>query len=122
MLSAREVGMAGVEHHDVGALADLDRADIAAECLCTAGERARIEPGAGRLALPLRQHVAATVAQALRVFELAQLGGGLDLDVGIRADAETTGMFEETPAVKNAIAERSLGQRAQARDGARGRK
>ena len=88
--------MAGVQRHDVGALADRDRADVAAERLRATGERGRIEMRAGRLAFALRQHIAAAVAQALRIFELAQLGRRLDLDLGIGADAEAAAGFRES--------------------------
>ena len=55
--------------------------------------------------------------QALAVFEGAQLVGGGDADVGVRADAEAAALGEEVRHVEQAVAEIGLGDRAEADDG-----
>jgi hypothetical protein len=46
------------------------------------------EPAGGGLGLLRRQVVAAAMVQPLTILELAQLGGRVDLDVGIAADSK----------------------------------
>ena len=57
-------------------------------------------------------HIAGAARQALGVFQLPQLGGGVDLDIAVGADPEPPPGGEITRAVENAVAERGLGQRA----------
>ncbi len=63
-------------------------------------------------ALLQRHHVARAPRQPLGIFQLPQFGGGVDLDVGIGADAEASAGGEIVRAVENAVAERRLGERA----------
>ena len=107
--------MRHIEHHDIGAATDIERADAPSEGPCAAGERALVERASGRFTYAPRQHVARTVLQALAVFELPQLCQRIDVDVRIRADAEGSAGRQEIDAFENAVAEIGLGDRAQSR-------
>ena len=78
-----------VEQHDVGARADGERADRPLQRL-RARRPARVAYSRRPVDSPSRHghHVAGAPRQALPIFQLAQLGGSVDLDVGIGADAE----------------------------------
>ena len=102
-----------VEQHDVGARADGERADRPLQRLRARGQRAGVQPSSGRLPLRQRHDVAGAVRQPLPVFQLPQLGGSVDLDVRIGADAEAAAGREIGGAVEDAVAERRFGQRAE---------
>ena len=88
------------------------RAAPAAERRRAAGQR-RLEQRAARRAAVRRHDVAGAVAQALRIFELPQLLGDADPDIGIGADAEASAALHERGAVEDAVAEIGLGDRAE---------
>jgi len=80
--------------------------------------RRSIRPGA---AGATRQDVAGTLREALRVFQGAQLGGGVDQHVRVAADTDAAGRREPLLRRENAVTEIRLGHRAKAYyGGARG--
>ena len=113
---AAKSGWACIEQHDVGAHARSEGADRLAQRLRAAGERRLEQHARGRVAGPAGHDVAGAVGEALTVFELAELGGDIDLDVGIGADAEASARRQIVGAIEDAVAERGLGQRAEAGD------
>jgi carbonic anhydrase len=76
-----------IEREQIGPLSRRKRAAVAAERARTPLHRGPIEFPAARLA-GVGHHHAQPVAQPLRIFELAQLTGNPDADVGIGTDAE----------------------------------
>ena len=64
--------MACIEHHEIGAAARRDGANLSAERLSAARQRLVIEAAPGRLALVLGQNIAGAVLEALAVLELLE--------------------------------------------------
>src|SRR5437762_3395293 len=89
---------------------------FALEGLSPAGERRIEEAPSGRGALARREHVARALGEALRVLERAQLGGGVEHDVGIAADSGAAPRVAEACRGEDAVAETRLGDRAQSDD------
>src|SRR5262252_423208 len=86
---------------------------IGVQCLPTAGERL-LEKGAARRDVGTRrEHVAGPLCETLRVLEGAQLGGSVQLNVGIAADAEAATARAQVCGRENAIAETRLGDGTQ---------
>src|SRR5262245_10154933 len=104
----REIGMALVEHHDIGAGAHRERADRPLQGLRTGREHGCEQPPSRRLALLCGHDVAGALHQPLAIFELLQLRRGVYLDVGVGADAESPPGGEIGGAIEDAVTERSL--------------
>src|SRR5262249_32327589 len=94
------------------------RSDRAPERLRSARERSIIEQQADGAAFA-GENVASMMAQTLAIFELTQLCGCINLDVGIAADAEAPAGRNEPLAVENAVAEVRFGERTEPDDGSR---
>ena len=84
-----EIGMVGIEHHDVGAQTGRERADRPLQRAGAACCRVDEQPSPGRLALPDCHDVARALRQTLPVLQLSQLGRCVDLNVGVGADCRT---------------------------------
>ena len=117
------VGIAAAAGADAGGPEPdwFDRADGPAESLSAPSESGGEQAPSGRLSLQGRHHVAATMSQALAVFELAQFGGCIDLDVGIGADTKSAASHQIVHTVEDTVAERGLGQRTESGHGAASR-
>ena len=116
-----EIRMIVVEQHDIRAGADGERADRPLQGLCACSQRSRVQPTSRRLPLHQGHDVAGAPRQPLPVFQLPQLGGSVDLDVRIGPDAEAAARREIGGTVKETVAERRFGQRAETDHRPRGR-
>ena len=70
-----------VEHHEIGAMTDVNRTDAPADIQPPTRERVLVESAACRSALPLTQHIARAVPEALAVLELFEFRGRAEFNV-----------------------------------------
>ena len=116
-LAADERGMRVVEDDDVGGLADGERSGSEAQRLGAAAARGVEQVPAGRGA-DGAEPVALPLAQALAVFQRAQLLVEGDAHVAVGADGEAAAGGGKARRLEDAVAEIGLGDRAQAGNGA----
>ena len=108
----RQAGQQRVaEDHEVGLLTDREATQRPARSLRAAGHRRQPQRLGHAGALPIGEHVALALRQALGVFEQAQFLGGVDAGVAVRADAPGAA---PGGCVEHAVAEVGLGGRTQA--------
>ena len=98
------IGMRSIEQHNIGASANLNCPDPPRAGLGSTRQCCLEQMAANSLAFAHGEHVARTQAQALTIFELTQFSGGINLNIGIGADAETPAGGEIASAVEHAIA------------------
>ena len=102
----------GIEHGDVEAVAGGDRANGLTHRARPTLQRGVIKGASGGPARPARQRIAGQVAQALGIFEHAQVFGGRDGDVAVGADGDGPALRHELHRRENAVAQIGLGRRA----------
>ncbi|SRR5579883_1953550 len=110
-----EVRMRVVEHEKIGAISRRDRADALPEGLGTAGKGGFIQAARSRRPLESGQGITRARMESLTIFELPQLAGRGQLDVGVAADAPSSAGIAECNGRKGPISEIGLGKRTKAR-------